>query len=108
MKLKALAIPAAALAGAATMAILPGTGAVAQDQDTYRELENFLTVFERIRANYVEEVDDHELITIIEGEGSSQGTTRHITEWLAEHHPDVEPEVHHGGQPLYPYLFGIE
>ena len=62
MKLKALAIPAAALAGAATMAILPGTGAVAQDQDTYRELENFLTVFERIRANYVEDVDDHELI----------------------------------------------
>ncbi|MBW0144291.1 S41 family peptidase [Sphingomicrobium clamense] len=62
MKLKNLAIPAAALAGAAAMAILPGQGAVAQDQDTYRELENFLTVFERIRANYVEEVDDHELI----------------------------------------------
>ena len=62
IKLKTLAIPAAALAGAATMAILPGQGAVAQDQDTYRELENFLSVFERVRANYVEEVDDHELI----------------------------------------------
>ena len=30
--------------------------------------------------------------------------TRRITEWLAEHHPDVAAEVHHGGQPLYPYL----
>ena len=30
------------------------------------------------------------------------------TEWLDEHHPDVEAEVHHGGQPLYPYLFGVE
>lgn len=53
-------------------------------------------------------LDDHELVTIIEGDGASPGCTRHITEWLAEHHPDVEAEVHHGGQPLYPYLFGIE
>jgi uncharacterized protein len=53
-------------------------------------------------------VAGHELVTIIEGDGASPGCTRHITEWLAEHHPDVEAEVHHGGQPLYPYLFGIE
>jgi DAK2 domain fusion protein YloV len=52
--------------------------------------------------------DDHEIVTIIEGEGASAGATRHITEWLAEHRPDAAPEVHHGGQPLYPYLFGIE
>jgi len=52
--------------------------------------------------------EDHELVTIIEGEGSSPGCTRHVTEWLAEHRPDVEAEVLHGGQPLYPYLFGIE
>ena len=53
-------------------------------------------------------LDDHELVTIIEGDGASPGCTRHITQWLEEHHPDVEAEVHHGGQPLYPYLFGIE
>ncbi len=51
---------------------------------------------------------DYELVTIIEGDGASAGTTRAVTEWLAEHHPDVEAEIHHGGQPLYPYLFGIE
>jgi DAK2 domain fusion protein YloV len=51
---------------------------------------------------------DHEIITVIEGDGASAGDTRKITEWLAEHRPDAEPEVHHGGQPLYPYLFGIE
>jgi dihydroxyacetone kinase-like predicted kinase len=49
-----------------------------------------------------------EILTVIEGEGASAADTRRITEWLGEHHPDVEPEVHHGGQPLYPYLFGIE
>ena len=52
--------------------------------------------------------DDHEIVTVIEGEGSSAASTRTITEWLADHRPGVTAEVHHGGQPLYPYLFGIE
>lgn len=52
--------------------------------------------------------DDHEIVTVIEGEGSSSALTRHVTEWLADNRPDVTAEVHHGGQPLYPYLFGVE
>ncbi len=52
--------------------------------------------------------ESHEIVTIIEGDGASAAFTRHITEWLAEHRPGVTAEVHHGGQPLYPYLFGIE
>jgi uncharacterized protein len=50
----------------------------------------------------------HELVTLIEGEGSKAGDTRRISEWLQEEHPDIALEVHHGGQPLYPYLLGIE
>jgi DAK2 domain fusion protein YloV len=52
--------------------------------------------------------DDHEIVTIIEGDGASAADTRRITEWLAEHHPDVAAEIHHGGQPLYPYLLSVE
>jgi dihydroxyacetone kinase-like predicted kinase len=52
--------------------------------------------------------DEHEIVTVIEGEGSSAAVTRHLQVWLEEHRPDVTTEVHHGGQPLYPYLFGIE
>nr|MBA2283793.1 DAK2 domain-containing protein [Acidimicrobiia bacterium] len=52
--------------------------------------------------------DEHEIVTVIEGDGARPGATRRLTEWLAEHRPDVEAEVHHGGQPLYPYLFGVE
>ena len=52
--------------------------------------------------------DAHDLVTIIEGEGSGAADTRRITEWLKEARPAVETEVHHGGQPLYPYLFSIE
>jgi len=52
--------------------------------------------------------EDHDLVTIIEGEGSGAADTRRITEWIRDRRPDVEIEVHHGGQPLYPYLFSIE
>lgn len=52
--------------------------------------------------------DDHELVTVLEGDGSTPAVTRRLTEWLGDHRPDVEVEVHSGGQPLYPYLLGIE
>ncbi|MBV8385384.1 MAG: DAK2 domain-containing protein [Acidimicrobiia bacterium] len=52
--------------------------------------------------------DDHEIVTVIEGEGATAADTRRITEWLAEHRPEVSTEVHHGGQPLYPYLVSVE
>jgi len=52
--------------------------------------------------------DDHTLVTLIEGEGAGVGETRRIGEWLEEHRPELDVEVHHGGQPLYPYLLSIE
>ena len=51
---------------------------------------------------------EHELLTIIEGDGSSPAVTRRLSDLLGEEHPDVAVEVHHGGQPLYPYYFGLE
>ena len=52
--------------------------------------------------------DEHEILTLIEGEGASAAVTRRITECLADSHPDLVAEVHHGGQPLYPYYLGLE
>src|SRR6516162_3524698 len=52
--------------------------------------------------------DSHELVTLIEGEGARVADTRRIEEWLSEEYPGVALEVHQGGQPLYPYLLGIE
>ncbi len=51
---------------------------------------------------------EHELVTIIEGDGATHANTRRITEFLAESYPQLTVEVHHGGQPLYPYYFGVE
>ncbi|MGH9107546.1 MAG: DAK2 domain-containing protein [Acidimicrobiales bacterium] len=56
----------------------------------------------------VSEGDDHEVVTVIEGEGARAADTRRIVEWLSENRPGVSAEVHHGGQPLYPYLFSVE
>jgi hypothetical protein len=52
--------------------------------------------------------DEHEIVTLITGEGSSDAETRKVILWLEEHHEGVEAETHHGGQPLYPYFLGIE
>ncbi len=56
----------------------------------------------------VAEDKDYEIVTIIEGEGSHPADTRRIVEWLSDKRPGLTSEVHHGGQPLYPYLFSIE
>lgn len=43
-----------------SVALLPiATASIAQvDTTTYRELDQFMNVFERVRADYVEKVDD--------------------------------------------------
>ena len=51
---------------------------------------------------------DRELLTIITGSGAEPARTAELESWLDEHHPDVQVEIHKGGQPLYPYLFGVE
>jgi DAK2 domain fusion protein YloV len=51
---------------------------------------------------------DRELLTIITGSDVVPSQTAELESWLDEHHPDVQVEIHTGGQPLYPYLFGVE
>jgi DAK2 domain fusion protein YloV len=52
--------------------------------------------------------DEHEIVTIIAGVDATEPETSAVVEWLAVNRPDVEAEVHVGGQPLYPYYFGVE
>ena len=51
---------------------------------------------------------EREIVTVIEGADASAVVTAAITAWLTEQRPNVQVEVHRGGQPLYPYLFGVE
>ena len=49
-----------------------------------------------------------ELMTIITGDLATARATEEIVAYIAENFDGVEVEVHAGGQPLYPYLFGVE
>jgi DAK2 domain fusion protein YloV len=51
---------------------------------------------------------DHEVVTVIEGDGSAPHVTAAISAWLGDHRPDAVVEVHAGGQPLAAYLFSAE
>jgi len=51
---------------------------------------------------------EREIVTVIEGQQATASVTDALRAWLADERPDVQVEVHRGGQPLYPYLFGVE
>ena len=52
--------------------------------------------------------DGVELVTAIAGADAPEGVTAELEEWFAARFAEIELEVHHGGQPLYPFLFGVE
>lgn len=52
--------------------------------------------------------EDDELVTLLTGSDAKDETTEAIVDAIEELWPDVEVEVAYGGQPLYPYLLGIE
>ncbi|MBA2918167.1 PDZ domain-containing protein [Sphingomonas sp. MAH-20] len=53
---------ATALVSALALVPLATSGLAAVDNDTYKELDQFMNVFERVRAEYVDKVDDKTLI----------------------------------------------
>jgi DAK2 domain fusion protein YloV len=52
--------------------------------------------------------EDSELVTVVVGAEATTADTARISEHLGLAHPDVELELQVGGQPLYPYLVGVE
>jgi dihydroxyacetone kinase-like predicted kinase len=79
--------------------IVRGDGVVAASTDL---VATCTTLLERLVT------PEREIVTVVTGEGSSAAATEQISAWLATHRPGVTIEVHEGGQPLYPYLFGVE
>ena len=52
--------------------------------------------------------DDSEILTVITGKDATQAVTDELSEWLEESYPDLEVELHDGGQPIYNYLLSVE
>jgi carboxyl-terminal processing protease len=55
-------LPPLALVGALALVPAATSSFAAADQTNYQELEKFMSVYERVKANYVDKVDDHTLI----------------------------------------------
>ncbi len=55
-------LPPIALVGALALVPVTASSFAAADTTNYQELEKFMSVYERVKANYVEPVDDHTLI----------------------------------------------
>src|SRR5690348_10801901 len=55
-------LPPLALVGALALIPVTASSFAAADTTNYQELEKFMSVYERVKANYVDQVDDHTLI----------------------------------------------
>jgi carboxyl-terminal processing protease len=55
-------LPPLALVGALALVPVTASSLAAADTTNYQELEKFMSVYERVKANYVDPVDDHTLI----------------------------------------------
>jgi carboxyl-terminal processing protease len=62
MKRNMKLLPPLALVGALALVPVTASSFAAADTTNYQELEKFMSVYERVKANYVEPVDDHTLI----------------------------------------------
>src|SRR5947209_6653696 len=62
MRLNMKLLPPLALVGALALVPVTASSFAAADTTNYQELEKFMSVYERVKANYVEPVDDHTLI----------------------------------------------
>ena len=55
-------LPPLALVGALALVPVTASSLAAADTTNYQELEKFMSVYERVKANYVDPVNDHDLI----------------------------------------------
>jgi len=62
MKLNTKLLPPIALVGALALVPVTASSFAAADTTNYQELEKFMSVYERVKSNYVDPVDDHTLI----------------------------------------------
>jgi hypothetical protein len=52
--------------------------------------------------------DDSELVTVVVGADAHPADTARLQQHLLDAHPELDAEFHDGGQPLYPWLVGVE
>lgn len=60
-------------------------------------------------ATLTKMVDDYsEIVTLLYGADVTEADAEKIAEEVSNQFPDIEFEIHSGGQPVYPYIFSVE
>lgn len=73
-----------------------------EDKIVSSQSDQLTTVTELLNEMLAE---DSEILTVIIGQDAEQAVTDNMINWIEEQYPDVEVEVHEGGQPIYQYFF---
>lgn len=76
-----------------------------EDKIVSSQSDQLTTVTELLNEMLAE---DSEILTVIIGQDAEQAVTDNMINWIEEQYPDVELEVHEGGQPIYQYFFSVE
>lgn len=76
-----------------------------EDKIVSSQSDQLTTVTELLNEMLAE---DSEILTVIIGQDAEQEVTDNMINWIEEQYPDVEVEVHEGGQPIYQYFFSVE
>ena len=76
-----------------------------EDKIVSSQSDQLTTVTELLNEMLAE---DSEILTMIIGQDAEQAVTDNMINWIEEQYPDVEVEVHEGGQPIYQYFFSVE
>ncbi|CAC8321838.1 TPA: fatty acid kinase catalytic subunit FakA [Staphylococcus aureus] len=76
-----------------------------EDKIVSSKIDQLTTVTELLNEMLAE---DSEILTVIIGQDAEQAVTDNMINWIEERYPDVEVEVHEGGQPIYQYFFSVE
>ncbi|HFO2204024.1 TPA: fatty acid kinase catalytic subunit FakA [Staphylococcus aureus] len=76
-----------------------------EDKIVSSQSDQLTTVTELLNEMLAE---DSEILTVIIGQDAEQAVTDNMINWVEEQYPDVEVEVHEGGQPIYQYFFSVE
>ncbi|WP_101433337.1 fatty acid kinase catalytic subunit FakA [Staphylococcus aureus] len=76
-----------------------------EDKIVSSQSDQLTTVTELLNEMLAE---DSEILTVIIGQDAEQAVTDNMINWIEEQYPDVEVEVHEGGQPIYQYFLSVE
>jgi DAK2 domain fusion protein YloV len=77
-----------------------------QDGRIVSSQPSLLDACKKLLEEMIEE--SSEIVTILTGEDAVEAETEELEAFIQAAYPDIEIELHPGGQPLYAYLFSVE